>query len=296
MGNEKILSEAASLQPSALISFYVLDASAQGGGILRLTPYVRGTEQDVTWQGVVYSGYPVEFTGAEFKGQGTLPRPTVRFANVLGTISALCIAYNDLVGAKFIRRRTFSRFLDGQPDADPTAALPDDVFEIDRKAYEDRNYVEFELASALEVEGVMLPRRQVMSATCAWIYRSPECSFARNVAIATKDDVKLTGWKFNAPTAPNVPIATTQNYLGEWVPGTAYDALDVVWRQITPRVKRYFIAKAGAPGPNHGIEPPNTLYWTEDLCSLSLLGCRKRFGNGPKPFGGFPGTHKVQSA
>lgn len=281
MGNELILQEAASLQPSALLSFFVLDATALGGGILRLAPMMQGLNQDITWQGVVYSAYPVEFLGQEFKGQGTLPRPTVRFSNVLGTISALCIAYNNLAGATFTRRRTFARFLDGMPDADPTAALPDDIYEVDRKSYEDRNYVEFELASALEVEGVMLPRRQVMSSQCAWIYRSPECSFAANRCVATKDDVTIP--------------AAGQNFRGQWDVATAYDEKDVVWRQITPRVKRFFIALP-PPTVNLGIEPPNTLFWTEDLCSLLLRGCTKRFGSAPKPFGGFPGTHKVQGA
>lgn len=276
MGNEKIIAEAALLQPSALVSFYEIDATELGGQKLHLTPFVPGVAQDIFWQAVRYSAYPLVFDGHEFKGQGTTPRPRLRLGNLLGTISALCIAYGNLIGATVTRRRTFAKFLDGMPGADPLAALPDDVFEIDRKSHEDRDTVEFELASAMEVDGVFLPRRQVMSGTCAWIYRSPECGFMGNRAVANKEDALF---------------ATPQTYRFEWAAGSTYELKDVVWRQITKRVKRFFIAKNVAG--NTGKQPPDPTYWSEDLCSLTLKGCALRFP-GDKPFGAFPGTHKVQ--
>lgn len=299
MGNELILAEAAGLQPSALVSLYKVDVSTLGGGILNLAPYMQGQAQTVFWQGVEYTGYPIEFTGHEFKGQGTTPRPTVRFANVGGVFTSLCLNYNNLAGATFTRKRTFARFLDGQPDADPTAALPDDVFEFDRKSYEDRNWVEFELASALEVDGVMLPRRQVMSSMCAWIYRSPECSFAAKVVVGTKDNQRIAirpGTSSNRTWNAADVAASGHVDRGEWDPAFTYHYPDVAFRQITPRVKRYFLARNDAVGANLNKQPPNTDFWIEDLCSLTLRGCTLRYGTGPKPFGGFPGTHKVQSA
>lgn len=280
MGNEKINAQAERLEPTALMQFYTIDATVLGGGTIHLTPYVEGLMQDIWWQGVRYSAYPVEFSPLEFKGQGTLPRPSIKFANVLGTFSGLALGFNNLIGATIIRKRTFAQYLDGQPGADPTAAIPDDIFEVDRKSHEDRNWIEFELASALEVEGVMLPRRQIISSVCAWIYRSPECGFVENRAVATKDDV---------------PFASGQLFRGAWSAAATYVWKDVVWRQITPRVKRFYFAKN--VGGNLNKLPPNSVYWGEDLCSLSLNGgCALRFPKVARPFGAFPGTHKVQGA
>lgn len=276
MGNEKIIAEGALLQPSALVSFFVIDATELGGGVLHLTPFVSGTATSIFWQGVEFNAYPIEFDGHELRGQGTMPRPRLRLGNLLGTISALCINYGNLIGATVTRRRTFAKYLDGMPGADPLAALPDDIFEIDRKSSEDRNTVEFELASALEVDGVFLPRRQVMSGTCGFIYRSPECGFTGNMAVANKEDVRFLA---------------DQTFRGEWAAGTTYVHKDVVWRQITRRAKRFYFAKL--IGGNVDKQPPNSTYWGEDLCSLRLTGCGLRFPN-EKPFGAFPGTHKVQ--
>ena len=45
--------------------------------------------------------------------------------------------------------------------------------------------VEMELAVPFDVEGIRLPRRQVIAGTCQWIYRSAECSYAG--ALITND-------------------------------------------------------------------------------------------------------------
>jgi phage-related protein len=74
---------------------------------------------------------------------------------------------------------------DAQPD--PTAEFPDDVYFIDRKSAETKKLVEFELAPASEVRGVMLPRRQIVQNVCAWAYRGAECGYAGG-AVAKIDD------------------------------------------------------------------------------------------------------------
>lgn len=68
------------------------------------------------------------------------------------------------------------------PNADPTAELPLDVFFVDRKAAENKVVVEFELAAAFDVAGVQLPRRVVAQNVCPWQYRvydeSSACPYA----------------------------------------------------------------------------------------------------------------------
>ena len=132
----------------------------------------------VVWQGKTYSPYPVETEGFEASTKGTLPRPRLRAANVSGLLTAANLELGDLVGAKVIRRRTFAAYLDavnfsaGNAGADPNQHLPDDVFYVERKVSSNNVMVEWELASAMDLEGVQLPARTIVANYCPWRYRS----------------------------------------------------------------------------------------------------------------------------
>jgi phage-related protein len=78
------------------------------------------------------------------------------------------------------------------PDADDTANFADDIYYIDRKSHEDRDMVEFELASSVDLAGVQLPRRQVIQNICTWQYRGAECGFTGAPVFDANDDVLLT--------------------------------------------------------------------------------------------------------
>lgn len=149
---------------------------------------------DVVFNGITYTRLPIDADGFERNGNGKQARPTLRIANVDGLIGGLSRENDDLVRVKFIRRRTFLKYLDAvnfdggvNPSADPNAALDEEVYFIDRKANENKVMVEWELASALDLEGAMLPRRQCIQNVCTWAYRSPECSYAGG-AVADKSD------------------------------------------------------------------------------------------------------------
>ena len=174
-----------SLDPGAVIELFVLDL--RGWEHDRLIYFHAGTnrlDSDVIWQGQTYTRYPVQATGFEWKGEGTLPRPRIAASNVTGIMSALCRQYRDLVGAPCVRRRTLVRYLDaanfpdGNPTADPNEAFPDDLFFINQKLAEGPQTVEWELAVAFDVEGVKLPRRQVIRNSCPWRYRGDGCGYA----------------------------------------------------------------------------------------------------------------------
>ena len=130
----------------------------------------------IIWQGNTYDKFPLTATGFEYSGIGPLPRPILTVSNVLGTITSLMASvnattpFNDLQGAKIVRIRTLAQFLDaanfpsnqnpyGTPDN--TAELPQEIYFINRKTTENRNIVQFELLSALDLEGVRAPKRQV---------------------------------------------------------------------------------------------------------------------------------------
>jgi phage-related protein len=68
--------------------------------------------QEIVWQGNRYSAMPIEAEGFEFSGAGSIPRPTVTVANITSILSSVINSYDDLIGAKVIRKKTFAKYLD----------------------------------------------------------------------------------------------------------------------------------------------------------------------------------------
>lgn len=191
----KIASELQKLAPNAIIELFQLDATTFGGDLYYFHAGTNELTQAVTWQGQEYQPYPVQITGFEFNAGGQLPRPKLVVSNLSGIITALVLAYDDLLGAKIIRKRTMLKYLDAinfdggvNPDADPTAEFPDDIYFIDRKSNENKLLVEFELAASFDVQGVKLPRRQIIQNICPWKYRGAECGYAGTNYFNTNDD------------------------------------------------------------------------------------------------------------
>jgi lambda family phage minor tail protein L len=181
----KIASEVQKLNPSAVVELFELDTRNHvGGSILRFHAGTNALQDYVVWGGNEYAPFPIEAQGFEWRGSGTLPRPTVRVANVTGLLGAVVREMDDLIGSKVTRIRTFARYLDavnfpsGNPLADPTAEFSRDVFFVNRKVSENKYMIEFELAPMLDVQGVKLPRRVAVANVCPWRYRSAECGYA----------------------------------------------------------------------------------------------------------------------
>lgn len=188
-----VITELQKLAPSALIEMFELQLYTSLHGtnqIYRFHAGTNGLQQNLIWAGNTYSRWPVEAMGFEYGGGGQLPRPRIRVANVLSTITAVLLSVNatspgnDLTGAKVTRVRTLAKFLDAvnfpggtNPTADPTAELPREIYYVDRKVAENRELVEFELASSLDLAGTRLPRRQTIQNVCQWAYRSAECGY-----------------------------------------------------------------------------------------------------------------------
>ena len=181
----KISSELQKLAPNAIIELYELDASSFGGTVYYFHAGTNALTQTVTWQGQQYQPYPVQITGFEISTGGQIPRPKMAVSNVSGIITALVLAYDDLLGAKVTRKRTMQKYLDAvnfaggvNPNADPTAEFPDDIYYVERKTSENKSAVEFELSASFDVQGVKLPRRQIIQNICPWKYRGAECGYA----------------------------------------------------------------------------------------------------------------------
>lgn len=189
-----IASDIQKLNPGTLVELYELDLTPMGSTLLRFHVGLNGLSSTIYWKGNPYAPIPMQIEGFASSSKGALPRPTVRISNVSGLVGAYCRSYNDLIGAKLTRKRTFLKYLDAinfpagvNPTADPNVEFMDDIFFVDRKSAENRQLVEFELASAFDVQGVALPRRQFIQNVCLWRYKSTECGYTGG-AVARAND------------------------------------------------------------------------------------------------------------
>ena len=173
------------LELPALVELFELDASSIGGTLLRFHGYAQTAT--ITWQGNAYTAWPIEASGFARSGSGSLPTPKLAVGNVDSSISTLCTYFADLVGTKLTRHTTLGKYLDavnfpgGNLTADPTQEFPLDIWYIEQKTSETNEVVEFQLSSALDCLGAMLPRRQVVANVCYWLscggYRGANCGY-----------------------------------------------------------------------------------------------------------------------
>jgi lambda family phage minor tail protein L len=182
------------LEPGAVVDLFELDLTPLGGSVMRFHPGRNGLIANVVWNANSYEAFPIKADGFEASGNGKMPRPTIKVANVTGMISSFLRDFDDLIGTKITRRRTLAKYLDAvnfpggvNPSADPSQEFPPEVWFVDRKAEETKMMVSFELAASWDVQGVLLPRRQAIANTCGWRYRGADCTYAGG-AVADGND------------------------------------------------------------------------------------------------------------
>ncbi|MCZ4058224.1 phage minor tail protein L [Pantoea sp. LMR881] len=180
------------LEPGNFIRLYEVDGTAFGvADVLRFhacnIPHSEaeiiaagGDEsklpaKSIWWQGEEYSAWPCKIEGMETSTTGSSAQPKLTVANLDGSITALCLAYDDLLQAKVSIHDTLAQYLDaknfpdGNASADPTQEKLK-VFYIDSKSAETKTQVEFTLSSPMDLQGLMIPTRQLHS-LCTWCIR-----------------------------------------------------------------------------------------------------------------------------
>ena len=81
--------------------------------VYRFTNTKNELGNDIVWQGNTYTAIPIEATGYEATGKGSLPRPSISVANLLGTFTTIIALLPDgLEGCKVTRTRTLAKYLD----------------------------------------------------------------------------------------------------------------------------------------------------------------------------------------
>lgn len=196
----------------------------------------------------------------------------------------------------------------GNPTADPNAKFPDDLYVIDRMSEETPGQITYELAPAWDVEGIQLPRRQIIANICPWTYKKDPCTWGVN-GVATVNTISGLA---TSPAATYTGVATTTN-------GTGTGAKLTVTKNAT---NSYTTVTVHTPGTGYaagntltvkgsllgGTDTTNNLsvnvasttsqYFdandlivstaAEDQCGKRLTSCKIRFGTRALPFGGFP--------
>lgn len=147
----------------------------------------------VVFQGITYTAIPIKIQGISKLVKGQLPSPKIEVGNILGIISSIAITNKDLVGAKLIRKKTFVKYLDGHPQANPAVEYVPSVWIVRRKVSENRKSVVFELKASHDLgDQTYLPSSTIMKHTCIWRYRDPTTCGYTGGAVADK---------FNNPTS-----------------------------------------------------------------------------------------------
>jgi lambda family phage minor tail protein L len=288
------------LSPTALVDLFVLTVkeyqSNPGGTVYfhnglnlilsvdtsvnSIPPYTH--YGSVVWQGTRYDYVPIEITGMEYSGQGMLPTPTLRVANVGGAVSQALLAYGDLVGAKLTRKRTFARFLDAvnfpggsNPEASSSMHLPDEIYFVNQKTAETPMMVELKLISALELGNVKLPGRQIIANLCSWEYRQTDCGYTGGYD--ESGDV-LTAWKWSSAISYD-PASSDPS---KWI---AFVEIDSEW--VPYRCK---LAVHSSTSPQN-----DPVHWKLEWCAHTLDDCQNHFGGdyAVLPFGSFPGASRI---
>ncbi|NYU07951.1 phage minor tail protein L [Leclercia adecarboxylata] len=181
------------LEPGNEVRLFSVDGTAFGTGeVLRFHSYnVPHTEAEIVtaggdesklpaksiwWQGQEYKAWPCQIDGVEASTSGSSAQPKLSVANLDGSVTALCLAYDDLLQAKVTIHDTLAHYLDarnfagGNPAADATQEKLQ-VWYIDAKTSETNEVVEFALSSPMDLQGLMIPTRQLHS-LCTWCIRN----------------------------------------------------------------------------------------------------------------------------
>ena len=136
----------------------------------------------IIFNGNSYQRVAVKIEGFEDTSKGTIPRPTLTFSNLGGITKDTTVMTmsdflnvvntvtpgNDLLNAKVTRLLPLASALDNanfvgdNPFGTPsTDRLQDRIYYIDRKAVENRQIVQFELVSVLDMQNKKIPARIV---------------------------------------------------------------------------------------------------------------------------------------
>jgi lambda family phage minor tail protein L len=122
-----------------------------------------------------YVALPLQAKGFKADPKGTSARPSISFANVSNIFKNTVSDFDSLLGSKITRRTTLKKYLVGESgDSTPPVEFPKQIFLLDRIASSSKTAITFECATPYDLQGITLPKRQVIANGCPWIYQGAD--------------------------------------------------------------------------------------------------------------------------
>jgi lambda family phage minor tail protein L len=310
-GRNKAAASLLDLQPTAILELFrfypdrinkpSLFLSIHGGAIF---------DKSIKWQGVKYLPLGVESEGFDMLGDGKLPRPKIRVANVNSIVTNFLQNYQDFKNAKVVRKKVQVKFLDdsnfdgGNPFgiADSKAELLDEEWIMGRKTQESKVFVEFELNSPLDLENFDVNSRGVQAKFCYWQYRGEGCRYQGlpverddGMPFLTTDNVPIIP-NYTPPEAPDGAVSQVDFFDDEsvkWNTHTNYELGNIAMVE-SPTIllplygggganesgvplRTFYVSVAENNSGNHPEKNPS--FWQKDGCTKKLGACQKRFNS-----------------
>ena len=117
-----------------------------------------------------YTAIPLQAKGFKSDPSSTSARPTITFANVSDIFKSSITDYENLLGATLTRRTTLEKYL----NSNPAVEFPRQVYIFDRISALTKTAVSFECSTPFDLQGITIPKRQVLANGCPWIYQGAD--------------------------------------------------------------------------------------------------------------------------
>ena len=199
--SRSIRDESFKLNPSAVINLFQIDLNENGSYFFHAGE--NGFREKLVFNSQEYQYIPLKAEGFEQKGDGGLPRPRLTISNYHGFLSLKLRRFEDFIGYKVIRTKTFIKFLDAvnfpnsvnpyfpNDNEELGSHFPKDEYYINQKIQENADQVDFELTSILEIGDASIPARIISPDYCNWTYRgSVGCQYT-GVPVADSSNKKF---------------------------------------------------------------------------------------------------------
>lgn len=240
-----------------------------------------------------YFAIPIELGDWEISAAGASPRPELTVANIPRIESNLQVPAQDtndgfaeettllenlrqetekilgknglyrnedLLGSTLVHRRTLASKLLNKGDAyTAPVEFPSQKFILDRVSSETNILVTFELASPIDVEGVQLPNRQVISRYCSWEYQGHYTKGKGGCTWALDSKGRFYDKNDKLITANPSANLSTEATIFDPISAT-YVLGDLVYTGSAPR--RYWVCVKDTESPGK-LPSENSSYWRE---------------------------------
>jgi len=146
----------------------------------------KNFSQDLIFQNHKFTFIPCELSNLESSSDGRQSKPTLKISNINNYMSYVLKDRNNLIGKNFIRKKVLAKDLDASNFTDGKnpfgfsnfkTFITYDIFVINLKKSENKELIELELATKIDVQNISVPARKVTNDTCSWSYKCYGCNY-----------------------------------------------------------------------------------------------------------------------